>query len=543
MTNTVLLLCAAISGTSSSEVVLLDFTASYCGPCRQMNPIIERMKEQGYPVRKVDITERPALARQFSVERIPTFLLLVRGREVRRVTGICPESKLKQMLVTAAQGLKRERAESLAHSDATAASARESAAETRRRVRAPARQEPRRGTGLPLVGRLLSRTEEVAPADQPGSDAIVRANLDEPDDPPTAVVGSDPHAASVRIRIRNESELNLGSGTIIENLPGRSVILTCGHLLDQLGPDARLEIDVFMNGRSRTYVGKALQYDMKADVGLIEIRTMTSLPVAEPAESDKRLAVGDDLFSIGCSRGEDPSRRDVRLTALNRYRGPDNIECTVVPLHGRSGGGLFAADGTLVGVCSAADHEDKRGLYAGRSAVQEFLTKNGFSHLFGNPKPEREPDGPVTAAAGAAPRPGRLPDSKIADDSFEVSPHSGRFDVKAPHAIEQAEVTCVIRPRNPGERSRVVVIHRASSRFVKWLQGELDAQPQPAMHTVTADVAATGKPAAPAPEPSVARTSTPSNFPESGFGRHSARTSGRVESAPRRYRRTRESRR
>ena len=85
----IMLLMMAFDGPSNSapDVQLLDFSAGYCGPCQQMVPILQRMEHAGFPVRQIDITEDPELAKRFKVDRIPTLVLLVEGKEIRRFVG------------------------------------------------------------------------------------------------------------------------------------------------------------------------------------------------------------------------------------------------------------------------------------------------------------------------------------------------------------------------------------------------------------------------------------------------------------------------
>ena len=90
--STALSVCALVSApaapsASANDAVLLDFTATWCAPCRQMDPVVARLASQGYPVRKVDIDREPALAQQYRVSGVPCFVLVVGGQEAGRVVG------------------------------------------------------------------------------------------------------------------------------------------------------------------------------------------------------------------------------------------------------------------------------------------------------------------------------------------------------------------------------------------------------------------------------------------------------------------------
>ena len=82
------LVCApAAPNAPANDAVLLDFTATWCAPCKQMDPVVARLSSQGYPVRKVDIDREPALAQQYRVSGVPCFVLVVGGQEAGRVVG------------------------------------------------------------------------------------------------------------------------------------------------------------------------------------------------------------------------------------------------------------------------------------------------------------------------------------------------------------------------------------------------------------------------------------------------------------------------
>lgn len=82
----------------SAETTLLDFRADWCGPCRSMDPVVRELAAEGYPVQAVDIDRQPELARRYQIDGVPTFLVLVDGREVERVSGVQSKGRLVQML-------------------------------------------------------------------------------------------------------------------------------------------------------------------------------------------------------------------------------------------------------------------------------------------------------------------------------------------------------------------------------------------------------------------------------------------------------------
>ena len=67
MIRAALIVCALAAPAAAEETVLLDFTASWCGPCRQMLPVVDRLAAEGVPVRKVDIDQEPQLAQRFGM--------------------------------------------------------------------------------------------------------------------------------------------------------------------------------------------------------------------------------------------------------------------------------------------------------------------------------------------------------------------------------------------------------------------------------------------------------------------------------------------
>ena len=79
--------------------VLVDFFATWCGPCRMIAPVLEELdKKDDFPVQiiKVDVDEAPALAMAFQVETIPTLFYFSDGKAVRRYSGFLREDQIRE---------------------------------------------------------------------------------------------------------------------------------------------------------------------------------------------------------------------------------------------------------------------------------------------------------------------------------------------------------------------------------------------------------------------------------------------------------------
>lgn len=82
----------------SDKPVLVDFWATWCGPCMRQAPIVEELAGEGYIVGKVDVDQEPALAQQFQVMSIPTLIIFRNGNEAKRLVGLTPKNTLKALL-------------------------------------------------------------------------------------------------------------------------------------------------------------------------------------------------------------------------------------------------------------------------------------------------------------------------------------------------------------------------------------------------------------------------------------------------------------
>jgi thioredoxin 1 len=83
----------------SSEPVLVDFTAVWCGPCKMLDPVVKELAadwDGKLKVAKLDVDDNPNLAMQYQVMGVPTLMLFKNGEPVERVTGYQPKDRLKK---------------------------------------------------------------------------------------------------------------------------------------------------------------------------------------------------------------------------------------------------------------------------------------------------------------------------------------------------------------------------------------------------------------------------------------------------------------
>ena len=86
---------------AASGLVMVDFWASWCGPCRAIAPVLEALAEASegqVTLMKVNVDENPGLAARYDVRSIPTILLVKHGIVVERVVGAVPKAVLQDIV-------------------------------------------------------------------------------------------------------------------------------------------------------------------------------------------------------------------------------------------------------------------------------------------------------------------------------------------------------------------------------------------------------------------------------------------------------------
>jgi putative thioredoxin len=156
---------------SLNTPVVIDFWAEWCGPCKQLSPVLEKLAIEGngaWVLAKVDVDANPRLAQMFRVQGIPMVYAVVGGQPVDAFTGVVPEAQLRQWIdavlqAGGAQAPVREDQRLAEADEALIAGDLESAERAYQKILAESPADSAAGAGLAQVA-LARRVQGVDPA-------------------------------------------------------------------------------------------------------------------------------------------------------------------------------------------------------------------------------------------------------------------------------------------------------------------------------------------------------------------------------------------
>jgi thiol-disulfide isomerase/thioredoxin len=492
----------ALAFSGADETVLLDFHAPWCAPCRTIDSTVAQLDDAGYPVRKINIDNDRSLANQYGVQNIPCFVLVVDGKEAGRLTGAVRRAELLELFAKAGVGPNNTRVPiARGQSPDPPLASVPMNAEAAGNPFTPARGAP-------------AHLDAGANADLPRASATAQELIE----------------ASVRLTIHDAQGASYGSGTIIDARQGEALVLTCGHIFRDSQGKGGITVDLFGPQAPQKVPGRLVVYDLKDgnDIGLVSIRLNEAVRVAPVAPRGYRIAKGDPVITVGCNNGGPATAVMTNITAIGKFLGPPNVQVAGLPVQGRSGGGLFTADGQVIGVCIAADPTDREGLYAALAAIHDHLDQAGLSAVYENrpaqPAPARlaaaEPksppvSGPVptagrfvpgdfraqqtaadrgaaianaalaTAALGSAQPSGAVAAAPVDTGTLDANERATLAELRK--RGDNAEVICIVRSlSDPQAKSQVIMLDHASPSFLQQLAA--DRQAQDARHLTSLNV-------------------------------------------------------
>ncbi|MBT3211864.1 MAG: trypsin-like peptidase domain-containing protein, partial [Planctomycetaceae bacterium] len=323
--------------------------------------------------------------------------------------------------------------------------------------------------------------------------------------------------ATARLRVQDPNGASWGTGTVIDCRQGEALILTCGHIFRDSVGEGAIEVDLFGNTAAGRLAGQMVSYDLDRDLALVSVFTEADLDPVKIGPVGRPREVGEGVVTIGCDGGRDPTMHVSRVASVDKYLGPANVQVAGQPVQGRSGGGLFAIDGTLLGVCNAADPEDNEGLFAALPSIHEHLDEAGLAFVYRHVYPGTENELAGNTDTATVPHmPDAMPDfsfdrrnradavptassgPRSSDDvdhpmngnqqeiqlvapplpvAIDNSEHSQSLTAGEQALLDHvrqhegdAEVICIVRPRGASQSdSEVFMLQNASSNFVKRL--------------------------------------------------------------------------
>lgn len=448
-----LLVLSAVA--ANGDGALLQFTSNACPACKTVQPVVARLAAEGYPVLQVNVDEQPEMARQYQIRAVPTFVTVSGGQPVGRLEGASTYDRLLEMMRSANIGPN--------------------------------------GSSGPAKESMAPSTSQLQPTEYRGGFAAA---------PPTPAVGGNGQGnlspmqramyATVRLKVEDGTGFGYGTGTVIDRHEGEALVVTCGHLFRQSQGKGKITADLFAPGAQGPVEGQLIAYDLDRDIALVSIRPNIELPVVPVGGVNYGVKPHDPAFSIGCDKGADASIRETKITAVNKYKGPPNVCAAGQPVDGRSGGGLFSAEGVLIGICNAADPQDDEGLYAALGSIHWQLDQIGQTHIYRrdhgsaivNTSMETPVNpGAIAPQANALPAmPPRMPSAGLNPANSLAAVHgpgseAGLMNASNPPAAppmtvgaDDVELIMIVRSKsNPQRQSQIMVLDNASPQLIQQL--------------------------------------------------------------------------
>ena len=160
----------------------------------------------------------------------------------------------------------------------------------------------------------------------------------------------------------------IGSGTCVASQSGVSTILTCAHTFRGLK-----EPTVTITHQKKVITAKLLRLDEQNDLAVLEVNA--DLPAVDLSAT--KPGVSATVTSVGISRSDDAKLEELshKITAVDKYNSPRNLETDGQQVVGRSGGGLFF-NGQLCGIIQVRRNDVARSIYVSIEPIREVLTKS-----------------------------------------------------------------------------------------------------------------------------------------------------------------------
>ena len=344
---------------NAGKTHLYFITNEGCAPCRQVEPGIEALKREGYPVTTVNYDANRQWASQHGVDRTPTVIMISNNKMVGRHAGLIDAGTLRKWFdvlgVRPGQALADRKPDS--------------------RPVGTKQVLPESNVPSPNAGSYLSSSSGV----EFSTPTMIKG---------TAMAGNSQERralqATVRLKVEDPEGTSYATGTVIHSRQGECLVATCGHVFRDSRGTGKITAEYgFESGSPKSAVGELISYDSNAlDIGLVAIKASEAIVPVRIANRQASIDRGRDIFSIGCDHGENPTIRRSRIKNRAKYDQAIKYDIYGRPVDGRSGGGLFTQEGELIGICNAAAVEVDEGIYTALDTIYWQLAKVNLDYLF-----------------------------------------------------------------------------------------------------------------------------------------------------------------
>jgi thiol-disulfide isomerase/thioredoxin len=457
-----------------NDTHLYFFTSQGCAPCEMVKPSLKQLAAAGYPVTTVDIRQRPDWATHFRVDRTPTVIMVRNQQIVGRHAGVIGHSELVQWF--AASGFTPPRSPNANYKNA-----------------------PDVAVEITQPSTSIHFSSDTQPSSSASSNALASADFNNPGrsdadfQSPTMHTGTPTPAnnyerqamdATVKIKVEDPEGISYATGTVVHSHGSECLVVTCGHVFrDSKGTGEITGLYGFAKDQSKIADGELIFFDADArDIALLVLKTEgDSIPAVEIASRDANVRIGQTAFSIGCDHGENPTIRHTKIKNRAAYDGAIKYDIYGRPVDGRSGGGLFSADGKLIGVCNAAVVDVDEGIYTALDTIHWQLQHTNLAHLFepsasqdfaerSNEAPAEvaSRDRPKVAFPRSTPRPaGRSSLVALRGPDHWLAKGSGL----PPSSIaSNREVLIIVRSKDDSRAAQTITLPNPSHRLIDYLQ-------------------------------------------------------------------------
>ena len=456
--------CVAQSG-AETQAQLYFFTNHGCAPCRQVEPGIEALKLEGYPVKTVFLNDYPELGRSMGVDRTPTVVLLTGNKMVGRHAGLIDAVTLKKWF--AAVGV-------------SAGSNFSKGAD-----------KPVGGTKI-VIDKQDNRQRSIDSPKRSLASTVIKGTSQ-----PRNELERLALQATVKLKVEDPEGISYATGTVIHSHQGEYLVMTCGHVFREAGWDGEITAEYgYTKAQKKSAPGQLIFFDADArDVALVAIRASDTIDPVQIAAPESDIESGQSIFSIGCDHGDDPTIRHSRIKNRAAYDGAIKYDIYGRPVDGRSGGGLFNERGELIGVCNAAAVEVDEGIYTALDTLYWQLAKVNLDHLFersnelavselasiSSPRESTGLSQPLRAKSelvalnpkgargsiGQAPLASRLGRTQVTWDR----PDQGRTNqVRQNLSASQQEVIIIVRSKTDSAQAQAITVSDPTPQLLKYLK-------------------------------------------------------------------------